>query len=119
MPRQTPPSPAPSPFDILTRRRATPVNDPSEQPASENEQPDGQPFSQSNGQTDSADAATSSRGGKRSNPRFQKFTVYIPKTTHRAAKVIAGLQGRELSEVVQDLLAVYVREHQADALKSL
>lgn len=122
-----------SPFDVLTARRNTIREQPDSQTGGVTAQPEGQTVSHSD-QLDSRMSEppddqtsnyikhlpdSSNRGGKRSDPGFQKFTVYIPKKTHRAAKAIANLQGRELSEIVANLLQTYVREQQADALKSL
>ena len=49
--------------------------------------------------------------GKRSDPDFDQVTAYIRKHTHQAAK-IALLQegrGREFSELVEDLLAKWLK----------
>ena len=49
--------------------------------------------------------------GKRSDPGFEQVTAYIRKDTHRGAK-IALLQegkGREFSELVEDLLAEWLK----------
>jgi hypothetical protein len=52
-------------------------------------------------------------GGKRAksaDPSYTKFTIYVRKTTHRAAKVRAVQEGRELSEVVEELVSRWVAE---------
>lgn len=127
MPRPTPPrSHDASPFDILAARRRSTTEQLDSQTSRQSTMPTGQTSEQSPSQPSGAteqprDSLHESPGsrGKRSDPDFQKFTVYIPRTTHRAAKAIANLQGRELSEVVGELLQIYVREQQADALRNL
>jgi hypothetical protein len=49
--------------------------------------------------------------GKRSDPDFVGFTTYIRKETHRRAKIALLEQGdgRELSELVEELLAQWLR----------
>lgn len=83
-----------SPFDAL--RIARPLA----------KQPDGQTVSRSTVQM-SEPAVAKSR-----DPGFVKFTTYIRRQTHLEAKTLALRQGRELSEIVEDLLASWVRGHQ-------
>ena len=49
--------------------------------------------------------------GKRSDPDYVGFTTYIRKDTHRKAKIALLEQGngRELSELVEELLAQWLR----------
>jgi hypothetical protein len=47
---------------------------------------------------------------KSADPDFTKFTVYVRRTTHRAAKLRAVGEGRELSEVVEELLTRWAAE---------
>lgn len=49
--------------------------------------------------------------GKRSDPDYVGFTTYIRKETHRKAKIALLEQGdgRELSELVEDLLAQWLK----------
>ena len=47
---------------------------------------------------------------KSADPAFTKFTTYVRRTTHRAAKLRAVGEGRELSEVVEELLARWAGE---------
>jgi hypothetical protein len=42
---------------------------------------------------------------KSADPDFVKFTVYVRRATHRAAKLRAVSEGRELSDIVEELLA--------------
>lgn len=127
MPKPAPPrSHDTSPFDILAARRRGTTEQADiqtvEQSERSNSQTSAQPSSQTPGTSEHPRGSLhepAGTRGKRSDPDFQKFTVYIPRTTHRAAKAIANLQGRELSEVVGELLQVYVREQQADALRNL
>jgi len=50
------------------------------------------------------------RLAKSADPAFTKFTTYVRRTTHRAAKLRAVGEGRELSEVVEELLARWAGE---------
>jgi hypothetical protein len=49
--------------------------------------------------------------GKSSDPAFTKFTTYIRKTTHRAAKMRLVGEDRELSDLVEDLLSQWLKEN--------
>jgi hypothetical protein len=51
------------------------------------------------------------RTAKRDDPEYQKFTVYVPKKTHRAAKALASIQSRELSDIVAELLRDWLRNN--------
>ena len=52
--------------------------------------------------------------GKRTNPDYQQVTIYIPRTLHDQAKIALIQEGRkEFSELIGDLLASWIREHQA------
>lgn len=44
-------------------------------------------------------------GSKSTDPEFMKFTTYIRKATHRAVKTRLVSQGRELSDLVEELMA--------------
>lgn len=48
---------------------------------------------------------------KRSDPEFVGFTTYIRKETHRKAKMalLEEAEGRELSELVEDLLSKWLK----------
>jgi hypothetical protein len=48
---------------------------------------------------------------KSSDPAFTKLTTYIKKTTHRAVKMRTVGEGRELSDLVEDLLASWLKEN--------
>src|ERR1035437_3598260 len=47
---------------------------------------------------------------KSADPSYTKFTTYVRKTTHRAAKLRAVEEGRELSEVVEELIGRWAAE---------
>ena len=42
--------------------------------------------------------------GKRSDPDYTQVTVYLPKTLHRGVRSKLALQGREFSQLVEELL---------------
>ena len=50
--------------------------------------------------------------GKRSDPNFEATTAYIRKDTHRNVKIalLHEGKGREFSELVEDLLAAWLRK---------
>jgi hypothetical protein len=48
---------------------------------------------------------------KRSDTDFVKFTTYVRRDTHRAVKVRLVQQGRELSDLVEQLLADWLAKH--------
>ena len=52
--------------------------------------------------------------GKRGDPNFTQVTAYIRKETHRQVKLALLQEGsdREFSELVEDLLAEYLRTQQ-------
>jgi|GEM_PF-1074708 hypothetical protein len=47
--------------------------------------------------------------GKRSNPLFEQVTAYIRKDTYLKAKIVVLQEGRDFSELVEDLLSAYLR----------
>jgi hypothetical protein len=51
------------------------------------------------------------RTGKRSNPDFEQVSVYVRKDTHRDVKIrlLQQGEGREFSELVEDLLAGWLK----------
>jgi hypothetical protein len=51
---------------------------------------------------------------KSADPAFTKFTIYIRKTTHRAAKVRMVSEDRELSDLVEELLTVWLKENDSN-----
>jgi len=63
------------------------------------------------GQLNSQPPATA-RLAKSVDPAYTKFTTYVRKTTHRAAKLRAVEEGRELSEVVEELISHWAAERQ-------
>lgn len=65
-------------------------------------------------QAQAAEAEPRRRGrpsGKRSDPDYVGFTTYIRKDTHHDVKValLQEKEGRELSELVEDLLAGWLK----------
>lgn len=46
---------------------------------------------------------------KSKNPAYTKFTIYIQKSTHRAAKLKALQNDRELSGLVEELLVNWLK----------
>jgi hypothetical protein len=106
----------PSPFQKLLELRrmreqaaaAGPDGSPAGQPDSQTVDPSSQPDSQMADQPTLTPAA--GRMAKSADPDFTKFTVYVRRSTHRAAKLRAIGEGRELSEVVEDLLRRWASE---------
>ena len=51
--------------------------------------------------------------GKRSDPDFEQVTAYIRKQTHQGVKIalVQGGRGQEFSELVEDLLAQWLKAH--------
>ena len=47
--------------------------------------------------------------GKKSNPDYTQVTVYLRKRTHLAAKKNLLDEGREFSELVEDLVAQWIQ----------
>ena len=99
------PSQTPSPFDVLIEKRRTATH-PSA-PAPEASIPTRGASSPSKFEIQQP----TTRTAKRDDPEYQKFTVYVPKKTHRAAKALASIQSRELSDIVAELLRDWLRNH--------
>lgn len=51
-----------------------------------------------------------SKPAKSADPDYTKFTTYVRKSTHRAAKLRAVEEGRELSEIVEELISRWAAE---------
>ena len=51
--------------------------------------------------------------GKRSDPDYTQVTVYLPKTLHRGVRSKLTLQGREFSQLVEELLAGWEKSEEA------
>lgn len=51
--------------------------------------------------------------GKRSHPDYEQVTAYIRRDTHHSVKIalLKENQGREFSELVEELLAEWVKLH--------
>lgn len=49
--------------------------------------------------------------GKRSNPDFEQVTAYIRRNTYRQVKIALVHEGREFSELVETLLADWVKSN--------
>lgn len=65
---------------------------------------------------DSTAAQPAGRGrprGKRSDPNYEQTTAYIRKQTHLGVKIalLKEGKGREYSELVEDLLAEWLKSH--------
>lgn len=56
--------------------------------------------------------------GKRNDPDYTQVTAYIRKATHNSVKIalLQEGQGREFSELVEDLLGEYLRTQKSDNL---
>jgi hypothetical protein len=48
-------------------------------------------------------------GAKSQNPSFIKLTAYVPRELHRAVKVRLVEQGREISGLVEELVAEWLK----------
>ena len=48
--------------------------------------------------------------GKKSNPDYTQVTVYLRKQTHLAAKKLLLDEGREFSELVEDLVTHWIQK---------
>jgi hypothetical protein len=84
-----------SPFDALVKARHT--------------QSSLQPVQQVDGQTSKHLDSGTVTMAKSVDPDFLKFTTYIRKRTHRAVKVRLVEQGRELSDLVEELLSDWLQ----------
>jgi len=91
-----------SPFDALVQARRSPAT------VSETSQTsrlsDVQPFEHSTGET--------AGRAKSADPDFLKFTTYIRRHTHRAVKMKMVEQGREFSDLVEELLSDWLQRQQ-------
>src|SRR5258707_10753634 len=87
-----PQSPPPSAFDELVKLRRQPTG-----------QPDIRPSSQPTVQTAIQPAVQTGRA-KSSDDGYVKFTTYIRRETHRAIKLKMVEQGREMSDLVEEVL---------------
>lgn len=70
----------------------------------------------------SADHADQSANGNRKSPKrlaksadpsFMKFTTYIKRTTHIGVKTRLVSKEKELSDLVEELLSNWLREHES------
>jgi hypothetical protein len=50
---------------------------------------------------------------KSSDPAYTKFTIYIKKTTHLGVKTRLVSKGKELSDLVEELLAKWLKENES------
>ena len=98
--------PMPSPFNKLLDVKRARERD--SQTASGSVGPDGQTSSQIAENIDAIGAPV--RLAKSADPNFTKFTTYIRKNTHLAAKLRVVAEGRELSEIVEELLSRWAAE---------
>lgn len=86
-----------SPFEVLKRARQP------EQPTSETSQ--------------QRDVQTSRQLAKSKDEDFVKFTSYVRRRTHRAVKTRLVEQGREMSDLVEELLSQWL-ERQAHTTRA-
>jgi hypothetical protein len=56
-------------------------------------------------------AASARPLAKSADPAFTKFTTYIRKTTHRSVKTRLVSKEQELSDLVEELLAKWLKEN--------
>ena len=55
------------------------------------------------------------KGGKRSDPNYVQVGVYVPKTLHlEVKKLLLEHPEMDMSDLVGELLQVWVEEHQSD-----
>lgn len=66
-------------------------------------------------ETPASQLAEGSRGGKRSNPDYTATTFFVRKDTKKkATRLLEDIEaGKDLSDLVQDLLAEWVSKHSA------
>lgn len=50
---------------------------------------------------------------KRADPAFMKFTTYVRKTTHLGVKTRLVSKEKELSDLVEELLANWLKENES------
>jgi hypothetical protein len=50
---------------------------------------------------------------KSADPAYTKFTIYIKKSTHLGVKTRLVSKEKELSDLVEELLAVWLKENEA------
>ena len=53
------------------------------------------------------------RLAKSADPSFMKFTTYIRKTTHLGVKTRLVSKGKELSDLVEELLSNWLKENES------
>jgi hypothetical protein len=84
-----------SPFEVLkrTRKSGQPTVEPSQQ----------------------LTVQTSKQRAKSKDEDFVKFTTYVRKRTHRAVKTRLVEQGREMSDLVEELLSEWLESHRSTA----
>jgi len=103
--------PAASPFDALVQARRAPLTEGTIQTV---KQLNRHTSEQLNVQTsDQPDGQLVARA-KSTDPDFLKFTTYIRKDTHRAVKVKIVEQGREFSDLVEELLSAWLQRQQQE-----
>ena len=60
------------------------------------------------------DPSPSAALSKSKDPNFVRTTVYLPKLLHRQLKSAAAQSGREMSELVENSVAQYLQQFDAD-----
>jgi hypothetical protein len=95
-----PKAPASSPFDALVgarrQREATEANEMSDQLSMQT--------------VKQLDVQVAKQLAKSVDPEYVKFTTYIRKTTHKSLKVKALQQGRELSDLIEELVHTWLAD---------
>lgn len=61
----------------------------------------------------SPESEKTTRLAKRADPAFMKFTTYIRKSTHLGVKTRLVSKEKELSDLVEELLANWLRENES------
>jgi len=96
-----------SPAQLLVQGKRSPQPEPAIEPVNE---PDTQTLEFSDVQTSKkSDTQTS----KSKNPDYQRTTVYLPKSIHKKLKVAALDDDREISDIVESLVADWLRSRDA------
>jgi hypothetical protein len=66
--------------------------------------------------SESPDVETLRRPAKSQNPNFVKLTAYVPRELHHATKVRLVQNGKELSQLVEELLSTWLEKETSRTL---
>ncbi len=69
-----------------------------------------------NGSPAKSSVSPSRRLAKSSDPAYIKFTTYVRKSTHLGVKTMLVSKEMEFSDLVEELLATWLKQH--DAIKT-